>query len=176
MAGLYEGGNEPAGSLKAISYSPPEMRHSSYVGIDREVQTAVKRWFRSQAADFYDTKGRNWRTPILFPCQSSRLAWRNNLNRAGDLSGLLVLSFALMIEPECSSELWKCQVLGHGGLPKSVIPMKDGGYYDKDGDYYDDRYCNNESLYIKSEDYYKDGNYYEIDEIITTTPRSLRHR
>ncbi|KAJ4433735.1 hypothetical protein ANN_16046 [Periplaneta americana] len=30
--------------------------YSSYHGIGREVQTAIKRWFRSQAADFYDTR------------------------------------------------------------------------------------------------------------------------
>ncbi|KAJ4444215.1 hypothetical protein ANN_06006 [Periplaneta americana] len=38
------------------TYCPPELRHLSYYEIDREVQTAVKRWFRSQTADFYDTR------------------------------------------------------------------------------------------------------------------------
>ncbi|KAJ4433192.1 hypothetical protein ANN_15449 [Periplaneta americana] len=38
------------------TYSPLELRHLSYHGIDREVQTTVKRWFRSQAADFYETR------------------------------------------------------------------------------------------------------------------------
>ncbi|KAJ4452007.1 hypothetical protein ANN_03519 [Periplaneta americana] len=50
MAGLCEGDNEPPGSLKA--------RNETFFiyEIDRKVQTAVKRWFRSQEADFYDTR------------------------------------------------------------------------------------------------------------------------
>ncbi|KAJ4444507.1 hypothetical protein ANN_06300 [Periplaneta americana] len=40
-----------------------ELRHLSYHGIGKEVETAVKRWFRSQAADFYDT-----RIQKLIPC------------------------------------------------------------------------------------------------------------
>ncbi|KAJ4451044.1 hypothetical protein ANN_02480 [Periplaneta americana] len=49
MAALCEGDNEPAGSLKAVNIS-------HIMGSTERGAEAVKSWFRSEAADFYDTK------------------------------------------------------------------------------------------------------------------------